>query len=128
MKSSPQNPQVLSLRLRIAALEDQITKERLHLAGSDSSMAPRIAEYEKLILQREFAERTFVSALNSLETARVDAQRQRVYLERISSPAMPDYAAYPYRLTFIVATFLLSGMVYRIARALVLDTLAHAIR
>ncbi len=128
MKSSPQNPQVLTLRLRIAALEDQITKERLQLAGSDSSMAPRIAEYEKLMLEREFAERTFVSALNSLETARLDAQRQRLYLERISSPAVPDYAAYPYRLTFIAATFLLSGMIYRIARALVLDTLAHAIR
>ena len=128
MKSSPQNPQVTTLRLRIAALEDQITKERLQLAGTDSSMAPRIAEYEKLMLEREFAERTFVSALNSLEVARVDAQRQRLYLERISSPAVPDYAAYPYRLTFMVATFLLSGMVYRITRALMLDTLAHAIR
>jgi capsular polysaccharide transport system permease protein len=127
-KSSPQNPQILTFRLRIAALADQITKERLQLAGNGNSMAPRIAEYEKLMLEREFAERTFVSALSSLEAARVDAQRQRLYLERISSPAVPDYAAYPYRLTFIVATFLLSGIVYRIARAVVLDTLAHAIR
>jgi capsular polysaccharide transport system permease protein len=128
MKSSPQNPQVSSLRLRIAALEDQITKERLQLAGTDSSMAPRIAEYERLMLEREFAERTFVSALNSLEAARVDAQRQRLYLEGISSPTVPDHAAYPCRLAFIFGTLLLSGIVYRIVRAFVLDTLAHAIR
>jgi capsular polysaccharide transport system permease protein len=128
MKSSPQNPQVASLRLRITALDDQISKERLQLAGTEGSMAPKIAEYERLTLEREFAERTFVSALNSLEAARMDAQRQRLYLERISSPAVPDYAAYPYRLTFIVGTFMLCGMIYRIARALFRDTLAHAIR
>jgi capsular polysaccharide transport system permease protein len=128
MNSSPQSPQISSLRLRISAFEDQITKERLQLAGTDSSMAPRIAEYERLMLEREFAERAFVSALNSLEAARVDAQRQRLYLQRISSPAVPDYAAYPYRLTFIVVTFLLCSMVYRIIKALFLDTLAHAIR
>jgi capsular polysaccharide transport system permease protein len=91
-------------------------------------MAPRIAEYERLMLEREFAERTFVSALNSLEAARVDAQRQRLYLERISSPNVPDYAAYPYRLIFILGTLLLSGTAYHIVRAFVLDTLAHAIR
>jgi capsular polysaccharide transport system permease protein len=128
MNSSPQSPQISSLRLRISAFEDQITKERLQLAGTDSSMAPRIAEYERLMLEREFAERAFVAALNSLEAARVDAQRQRLYLQRISSPAVPDYAAYPYRLTFLVVTFLLCSMVYRIAKALFLDTLAHAIR
>jgi capsular polysaccharide transport system permease protein len=128
LKSSPQSPQVSSLRLRITALEDQIAKERLQLAGNDASMAPRIAEYERLMLEREFAERTFGSALNTLEAARVDVQRQRLYLERISSPAVPDYAAYPYRVADILAVFLLCGMVYRIVRALVLDTLAHAIR
>jgi capsular polysaccharide transport system permease protein len=128
MKSSPQNPQVSSLRLRITALEDQISKERLQLAGTDTSMAPKIAVYERLMLEREFAERTFVSALNSLEAARTDAQRQRLYLERISSAAVPDYAAYPYRLAFIVGTLMLCGMIYRIAQALFLDTLAHAIR
>jgi len=128
LKSSPQSPQVSSLRLRITALDDQITKERHQLAGNDGSMAPLIAEYERLMLEREFADRTFVSALNTLEAARVDALRQRFYLDRISVPSVPDYAGYPYRLTFIVATFLLCTILYRIARALILDTFAHAVR
>jgi len=126
LKSSPQSPQVSSLRQRITALENQITKERQALAGGDGSMAPLLAEYERLMLEREFADRTFVSALNMLEAARVDALRQRLYLDRISNPSIPDYAAYPYRLIFIVVTFLLCGAVYRIARVFILDSLAHA--
>jgi capsular polysaccharide transport system permease protein len=128
LKSSAQNPQIPSLRLRITALDDQINNERLQLAGGDASMAPRIAEYERLMLEREFAERTFVSALNALEAAQVNVLRQRLYLERISSPAVPDYAAYPYRLAYILGVFVLCGMMYRIFRVLVLDTLAHATR
>jgi capsular polysaccharide transport system permease protein len=128
LKSSAQNPQVPSLRLRITALEDQINKERRQLAGGEASMAPRIAEYERLMLEREFAERTFMSALNTVEAAQVNVLRQRLYLERISSPAVPDYAAYPYRLAYILAVFILCGTLHRILRAFVLDTLAHATR
>jgi capsular polysaccharide transport system permease protein len=109
-------------------LEDQINKERRQLAGGEASMAPRIAEYKRLMLEREFAERTFMSALNTVEAAQVNVLRQRLYLERISSPAVPDYAAYPYRLAYILAVFILCGTLYRILRALVLDTLAHATR
>lgn len=126
MKSSPNSPQISTLRLRIAALDDQIDKERKQLAGTDGSMAPLIAEYERLDLERGFADKTFISALNLLESAQVDALRQRLYLDRVSSPTVPDYAQYPYRLTFIVVILLLSYMLYRIARALVLDIVAHA--
>ena len=126
LKSSPENPQISDLRLRIAALEDQITKERQALAGGNNSMAPLLAEYERLSLERSFADRTFVSALAMLESARLDALRQRLYLDRISNPPISDYPAYPYRLIFIIVTFLLSGMVYRIGRAIVPDILAHA--
>lgn len=128
LKSSPESPQVSSLRLRITALDDQIDKERKQLAGTNGSMAPLVAEYERLDLEREFADKTFLSALNLLEDARVDALRQRYYLDRVSNPAVPDYADYPYRLTWTIVTFLLSYMVYRIARALVFDSVAHATR
>jgi capsular polysaccharide transport system permease protein len=128
LKSSPDSPQVSSMQLRIKALEDQINVERQQLAGTGNSMAPLIAEYDRLMLEREFAEKTFVSALNMLEAARVDAMRQHLYLDRVSNPTVPDYAVYPYRMTFIIVTFLLFGMVFLIIRALVRDVLAHASR
>jgi capsular polysaccharide transport system permease protein len=125
-KASPQSPQAMGLRTRIAALDNQILLERQRLAGSETSLAPLIATYERLTLEREFAERTFTSALASLEVARLDAQRQRLFLERISTPQVTDYAKYPYRWLGILAVFAIVYAAYAIVRRLVADTRAHA--
>lgn len=125
-KASPQSPSIATLRTRIAALDNQILHERQQLAGSDSSLAPRIAAYERLMLEREFAERTFASALTSLEVARVDAQRQRLFLERISNPHPPDYAQYPYRLLGTLGVLAICLALWSIGRRLMDDTRAHA--
>ncbi|KUO64878.1 MAG: hypothetical protein APF80_16485 [Alphaproteobacteria bacterium BRH_c36] len=124
--SSPNSPQAQSLRLKIDALAHQITEERAALAGSDSSLAPLIAEYERLSLEREFAERTFASAMTALEIARIDAERQQLYLDLISVPIVPDHAQYPYRLLNILLVFLGSSMAYSILRGVIGDTLSHA--
>jgi capsular polysaccharide transport system permease protein len=125
-KASPQSPQMASLHTRIAALDNQILLERQRLAGSDNSLAPIIASYDRLMLEREFAERTFTSALTSLETARLDAQHQRLFLERISSPQLPDYAKYPSRLLGIFVVFAIAYALYSILSRLAADTRAHA--
>jgi capsular polysaccharide transport system permease protein len=126
LKSSPDSPQIGSLRRRVAALENQIAKERAQFGGSAASLAPRIAEYERLSLEREFAERAFVSALNTLESAKIDAQRRRTYLEQISRPSLPDYARYPFRLTWIIVIAACNFAAYWVLRYVVRDTLAHA--
>jgi capsular polysaccharide transport system permease protein len=59
-RQSPYSPQIPLLRSRGAALQQQIDHERGTLAGDDRSLAPRIAEYERLTLQRSFAEKSFV--------------------------------------------------------------------
>lgn len=124
--SSPTSPQALSIRRRIDALEAQMTKERLTLAGSDSSLAPLIAEYERLTLDREFAERTFASALASMEVARIDAGRQQLFLDLVSTPALSDYPNYPWRIVNIMLTFAAFWVVFSIGRHMVGDTLSHA--
>lgn len=106
-KLSPQSTQIGVLQVRVAAIEDQIRNEQLQLAGQDGSLAPRIAEYERFLLFREFAERSFLSAMTSLEIARGDAQRQRLYLEQISTPLPADHYTYPYR---IVSILLVAGL------------------
>ncbi|MGE0627652.1 MAG: capsule biosynthesis protein [Hyphomicrobiaceae bacterium] len=123
---SPQNPMIPATRLKIAALEQQIGIERKKLAGSDGSLAPLIAEFERLTLQREFAERAFASSLVSLEAARLDAQRQHLYLERISNPTSPDHAVYPYRFLGTLLVLAIAFMIYSIAGRLLRDTLSHA--
>ncbi len=39
------------------------------------------------------------------DIARVDAERQRLFIERISSPSIPDDPKYPYRLITLLAVF-----------------------
>jgi capsular polysaccharide transport system permease protein len=125
-KSSPQSTQIGSLRNRISALDAQVRIEQQTLAGTSTSLAPLIADYERLTLEREFAERTFASALTSLEAARLDTQRQRLFLERISNPNSPDYARYPYKFLGILAVFAACMMIYGIGRRVFSDTVDHA--
>lgn len=122
------SPQARSLVQRIAAYEEQIRKERLAMAGADTSLAPLIAEFERLTLEREFAERAFASAQNALDVARVEAERQRLFIERISQPASPDYPKYPYRISWTLAIFALTSILFSIGRRIVTDTRSHASR
>jgi capsular polysaccharide transport system permease protein len=112
MQASPNSPQIAPLRSQVNALRQQIDHERGTLAGDDRSLAPRIAEYERLTLQRSFAEKSFVSTLNQLEAARLDAQRQQDYLEPVVEPHAADEAHYPLRILWTLATFLTGCVVF----------------
>lgn len=124
--SSPNAPQLTSLRTRRAALEAQIAVERQRLAGDVQSIAPRIVEYETLMLERDFAEKALVAAMTSMEMARVDALKQQIYLERVSKPSLPDYPPYPWRMVWCLAILAGGLMCWRIWRILSADIVRHA--
>ena len=125
VKASPDAPQIAALRLRRAALEGQIDMERRRLAGDAQAMAPRIAEYERLSLEREFAERALVSAMTMLENAKVEVLRQQVYLERVATPNRPDHRAYPWRLLWCLIAAAGGTMAWLIWRVVKADALRH---
>lgn len=122
---SPQSPQINALRGRIAALEDQIARQRNQFGGTADALAPRIAEYERLVLEREFADQVLASSMHSLELARLDAQRQELYLERIVQPGTADYPAAPQRMLMILFVFGLSLCVFAIIRTIINNARAH---
>lgn len=124
-RSSPQSPQINALRNRISALDAQIARERTQFGGSAKALAPRIAEYERLILEREFADQVLASALHSLEIARLDAQRQELYLERIVQPTATDYPAAPKRMLMILLILGLAVGTYTIIRTVINNARAH---
>lgn len=126
VSNSPQSPRIADLRTKIGALQDEIALQRQKLGGADASLAPRIAEYERLALDQQFSERTFISALGSLESARLDAERQRVFLNQVAAPNLPDYALYPYRLIWVLCTLALSLVGWRLLSAVLADVRAHA--
>ncbi|MGE0736762.1 MAG: hypothetical protein AB7G15_14015 [Alphaproteobacteria bacterium] len=87
---APDSQQIIALKTRIAALEAEIDREKSRLTGTDGALAPIVAEYEKLQLQRDFADKGLASALASLETARIEAQRQQMFIVRVVSPNEPQ--------------------------------------
>lgn len=125
-KTSRSSPQIPPLRSRRSAIETQIATERHRLAGDAQAIAPRISEYERLMLEREFAAKALVAAMTALETARVEAQRQQVYLEKVASPARPDYPAYPWRIVWCFVSLVSGYMAWRMWRILVKDGVKHA--
>lgn len=93
-------PTVVYQRSVIKALEKQIDEERSRAATSataadDSTIGGLIADYEALTIDREFAEKAYVSAMGSLERVRFDAARQQRYLATIVAPSLPQHPLYP---------------------------------
>lgn len=105
---SKDNPQLPSLRQRADLIQTEIDKEMAKVAGKNkNSLANKAIEYQRLLLDSQFAERALMSAMTSLEQARNEAQRQQLFLERIAQPSLPDKAMEPRRLRIIAAIFFL---------------------
>ena len=125
--NSPENPSVISARSRVKALEEQVAEQRTLIAGGEHSLAPKVAEYEKLTLERDLAAKSFASSLVSLESAREDGRRQQLYLERIVEPNLPDHPRYPRRFLSILGVAAVSLVIYWILSVLGGVVLEHDI-
>lgn len=101
---TPDNPQIPGLLTRLDTLQKAMRAESAKVTGGDTSLAQKTAGYEPLVMERTFAEKQLAAAMISLETARNEAQRQQLYLERIVQPNLPDVAVEPRRVrsVFIV--------------------------
>lgn len=122
---TPDNPQVPMLRTRIATLQKEIDNETAKVAGGATSLTNKAADFERLALDRTFADRQLASALTSLEQARNDAQRKLLYLERIVKPMVPDEAVEPKRLRSVFATFFIGLIAWGILVILLAGVREH---
>jgi len=100
------SPQFVALRDRTRALEGQIASEAARLTGQNGALAPVLADYEQLTLQREFAQTSYTSALTALENARLQAMRQQLFVVNVVRANLPERALFP-RSTMMVATVFL---------------------
>ena len=101
---APNNPQIDALASRAAGLRRAIAAETGKVIGSGTSLTGKAPVFDRLTLEKGFADRQLGSALASLETARSEAQRKQLYLERLVQPNLPDMAVEPRRIrsTFTV--------------------------
>ena len=125
-KNSPQSPQIPYLKTRIASLERQIADQHGKISGDSNSLASSMGEYERLDVQKLLAEKELASAYTSLESARLEAQRQQLYLETIAKPNLADYPLYPKRVLSFGTVVVVCLLAYGIAWLLVVGVRDHA--
>lgn len=122
----PDNPALQVTRNRIVALERQIAAERSRRTQGDGALSQQLAAFERLMLEREFADRQLASATTSLETARMEAQRQQLYLARVVEPNLAVYPLYPRKLISVGSIFLGLSVAFGIGWLLVAGMREHA--
>ncbi|MBW6396725.1 capsule biosynthesis protein [Roseomonas sp. HJA6] len=123
----PDNTVLQVTRNRIQALERQIEAERIRRTQGDGALSQQLAGFERLMLERDFADRQLASATASLETARIEAQRQQLYLARVVEPNLAVYPLYPRKLIGVGSVFLGLSVAFGIGWLLIAGMREHAV-
>ena len=102
------NPALAGLRVRAAALDEQILQERQKIASGSGGLAQKLAIFERLTLEKEFAKKALEVAVKGLEQAQIETRRQQLYLVRVVEPVDADTSTQPERLRMIATIFALN--------------------
>jgi capsular polysaccharide transport system permease protein len=132
LKSLPEDsPQVQRRDSKISALVAELESQRLRMASGtpeiDSSLTRRVGIYEELAVDLEFLQRNYVSALASLEAARLEADRQQRYVATFVHSSLPQEPLYPRRELNCLIVFLCAVMGWGILTMVVYVVREHAI-
>lgn len=123
--SAPTSPMIPVYKRRMIALRAQIAKSNQGITGSDLSLVPKITAYEDLKVQYDLAEKELVVASTAMQVAKTQADRQSMYLDEISEPNLPDYAAYPRSVVSCVVVFATFFGLYLMGRLLINGAREH---
>lgn len=110
------DPRLEQARRRISVVETLIDKERqkfgmgsLPPVEGEKDYSALIGEFERLAVDLEYAQKSYLAAQTVRDVALADAQRQSRYLATYAKPSLPQTPEYPRRaqLTAVSATVLL---------------------
>ncbi len=122
---SPSNPQIASLSMRVEQLRAAVAAENSRVTGRDSGLTAKSPAFDRLTLERTFADRQLGAALAALDSARSEAARKQLYLERLVQPNRPDRAVEPRRLRAVLTVFLLGLILWGVVSLVVAGVREH---
>lgn len=122
----PNAPQIQLLRNRIEGAEAQLAEERRRLAAAGTGVTERLADFERLRLESEFASRALVAATAQYERALSDAGRQGLFLVRVVEPNLAERSLYPQPFLLTLYVFAGLSLVYGLAWLLLAGVREHA--
>jgi capsular polysaccharide transport system permease protein len=122
---APDNSQIEVLDEKVKALSREIDEQLGMVAGDRKSLAATAAQYQRLALESQFADKQLAGAMASLQDARNEAGRKQAYVERIVQPNLPDSALEPRRFRGILATLALGIVAWGILTMLLAGVKEH---
>jgi capsular polysaccharide transport system permease protein len=104
-------PSVRMLEARIQSLQTQLRSVESEVTDTEKSRSEVLSRvmgsYERLESERTFAEKAYQHALEALDRARMNADRQQVYIAGFVQPSLPEEPLYPRRFRDVgIALFL----------------------
>lgn len=110
------SPQMIAMRSRVTELERSLSATEARLTGNPKALAQRLARFEELKLKQEFAAKRYDAARITLENARTQAAKQRLFLVSLVKPGLPErpVAPRPWRtgLTVFMALAMAFGILW----------------
>ena len=110
-------PEVKAKRIRIKALEQQLSEEKSKLTNEDKKSLNKInVDFQEIKLNTELASDLYKSSLAGLEQVRSEAYRKLKHLLIVEAPSLAEEDKYPRRLYSIFTWFVSLILIYLIGR------------
>jgi capsular polysaccharide transport system permease protein len=122
------SPAIKLLEGRVDGLKSQLNALEAEATGAarrGPALSHVIDGYEELESERRFAETAYQHALEALDRARSNADRQRVYLADFVPPSLPEEPLYPRRLRLTAIVFVGAFMSWAIGSLTVRSVRDH---
>ncbi|OSP56887.1 hypothetical protein BV911_02430 [Pseudoruegeria sp. SK021] len=115
--TSSADPRILQAEREIVAIEHRIEDERTKVGtratDRDKDALSRIVgDYEGLLVDREFAEKSYIAALAAYDAAVAEARRKNRYLAVHIEPTLAQTAIYPRRMTLSLVAMAFLAMAW----------------
>ncbi len=117
--ASEGDPRVAQARRRLEVIEAQVEEERKKfgtggVGPGGQEYATIISEFERLTVDREFAETAYAATLSAFDAARAEANRQSRYLAAYIQPTLAERSEFPQREVLLALVTLFSFLTWAI--------------
>lgn len=113
----------------IRALDEQMAKLQSQLTGGagGSVASQTLLEYEGLMIEKTFAEKLYAAAQAIQDRARIDTERQQIYLATFVPPSLPEDTLYPRRWSTLFVSAFVAFLLWSIGMLVVAGVNDHRI-
>ncbi|WP_396329854.1 ABC transporter permease [Burkholderia anthina] len=124
---SEDSPRVRQQKIKIQAIQQQISAEQAKLIAKNSENETNVAasKYQALEIEAGISEDAYKGAVASMNTARIEAAKKLRSLVVVVNPNMPEESLFPRRLYSLFTVLIVLLLIYGITRFVIATIKDH---